>query len=142
MVEACYATLEEAKAYLKACDDALAAFSQHEEVVVWLDYRLSDQLILTKVLDWFSRQNLNAVHLSLICARSLRGVDRFVGLGQLRADQLASLAGTRLPVSSEQLHLAQAAWSAFTSADPTAIERFTRAIRPRCRFWPQLRGVT
>jgi hypothetical protein len=123
MVEAGYATLVEAKAYLEACDDALAAFSQHEEVVVWLDYRLSDQLMLIKVLDWFSRRNVDGVHLSLICAGRYPGMDRFVGLGQLTADQLASLADTRVPVTSEQSHLAQAAWSAFTSADPTAIER-------------------
>src|ERR1700730_13209906 len=46
MAEAGYATLEEAQQYLRACDDGLAAFSQHEEVVIWLDHRLSDQLIL------------------------------------------------------------------------------------------------
>ncbi len=51
MAEAGYATLEEARQYLKACDDTLAAFSQHQEVVIWLDHRLSDQLILIKVLD-------------------------------------------------------------------------------------------
>jgi hypothetical protein len=55
MVEAGYATLEEARQYLKACDDTLAAFQQHEKVVIWLDHRLSDQLILIKVLDWFRR---------------------------------------------------------------------------------------
>lgn len=45
IAEAGYATLDEARQYLKACEDALAAFPQHEEVVVWLDHRLSDQLI-------------------------------------------------------------------------------------------------
>src|SRR5580698_6291428 len=39
MAEAGYATLEEARQYLKACDDTLAAFPQHEEVVMWLDHR-------------------------------------------------------------------------------------------------------
>lgn len=51
MVEAGYATPEEASQYLQACDDTLAAFSRYEEVVIWLDHRLSDQLILIRVLD-------------------------------------------------------------------------------------------
>jgi hypothetical protein len=119
-----FATIEDARQYLKACDDALAAFPQHEEVVIWLDHRLSDQLILIKVLDWFSRQDLGAVKLSLICAGNYPGMDNFVGLGQLTADQLASLIETRSRVTDEQLRLAQAGWGAFTSPDPTAIERF------------------
>ena len=123
MAEAGYATLEEASQYLRACDDTLEAFPQHEEVIVWLDHRLSDQLILIKVLDWFSRQNLGGVKLSLICAGSYPGRDRFVGLGELPADQLASLADTRLRVTDTQFRLAQAAWDAFTSPDPTSIER-------------------
>jgi hypothetical protein len=67
MAEAGYVTLEKSQQLLKACDDALAAFPQHEEVIIWLDHRLSDQLILMKVLDWFGRQNLGATKLSLIC---------------------------------------------------------------------------
>jgi RNA polymerase sigma factor (sigma-70 family) len=123
MAQAGYASLEEAQQYLRTCDDALAAYCQHEEVVVWLDYRLSDQLILIKVLDWFSRQNLGGVKLSLICVGRYPGRDHFVGLGELTADQLASLADTRLRVTDAQFRLAQAAWRAFTSPDPTAIER-------------------
>jgi hypothetical protein len=96
-------------------DDTLPAFPQHDEVVIWLDCRLSDQLILIKLLDWFSRRNPGAVKLTLI--------DHFATLGALTADRLASLADTRLPVTDEQFRLAQAAWSAFTSPDPTAIER-------------------
>jgi len=123
MAEAGYATLEEARRYLKSCDDALAAFSQPEEIVIWLDYRLSDQLILIRALDWFSRQTLDARKLSLICVGRFPGRDRFIGLGELTADQLASLADTRQRVTGAQLQLAQAAWNAFTSPDPTAIER-------------------
>lgn len=116
--------LEQARQYLKACENALAAFSQHDEVVIWLDHGLSRQLILIKVLDWFSRQDLGGVKLSLICVGLYPGIDHFVGLGQLNATQLASLADTRLPVGEAQYQTAQEAWNAFTSADPTGIERF------------------
>ncbi|HXW92916.1 MAG TPA: DUF1835 domain-containing protein [Terriglobales bacterium] len=124
MAEAGYATPQEARQHLKAYDDALAAFPRHDEVVIWLDHRLSDQLILIKVLDWFSQQNLGGVKLSLICVGHYPGVEHFVGLGGLTTDQLASLADTRLRVTNTQFDLAQAAWGAFTSPDPIAMERF------------------
>jgi hypothetical protein len=44
-------------------------------------------------------------------------------LGQLSPDQLASLLGTRERVTLRQTELARAAWRAFTSTDPTSIER-------------------
>lgn len=119
-----YATREMAQQYLKACDDALAAFPRHEEVVIWVDHRLSDQLILIKALDWFSRQNLGGVNLSLLCVGHYPDMDHFAGLGHLAADQLAALADTRLRVTDTQFRLSQVAWSAFTAPAPLAIERF------------------
>lgn len=116
--------LEKARQYLNACEDTLAASSQHDEVVLWLSHTLSNQLILIKVLDWFSRRDLGDVKLTLICVGHYPGMDRYVGLGQLQADELASLADTRLPVGDAQYRTAQAAWKAFTSPDPTEIERF------------------
>ena len=76
------------------------------------------------MLDWFSRRDLGGVKLSLICVGHYPGLDHFVGLGALTANQLASLADTRLPVGEAQYRTAQAAWNAFTSPDPTEIERF------------------
>jgi|RhiMethySRZTD1v2_1073278.scaffolds.fasta_scaffold195858_2 hypothetical protein len=119
-----HATLEETQRYIKACEDTLAAFPQHEEVVIWLDHRLSDQLILIKVLDWFSRQKMGSVKLSLICTDRYPGMDHFVGLGQLTANQLESLLDTRRPVKASQYRKAQAAWKAFTAPKPTTLERF------------------
>jgi RNA polymerase sigma factor (sigma-70 family) len=117
-------TLEGARQYLRACENTLAGFSRHEEVVIWVDHRLSDQLILIKVLDWFSRQSLRGTKLSLICVGRYAGVDHFVGLGQLNPNQLMSLAYTRLAIGEEQYRTAQTAWNAFTSSDPRSIERF------------------
>jgi hypothetical protein len=124
IAESGYATLEAARQYLKACENTLTAFSQHDEVVIWLDNKLSNQLILIKVLDWFIRRNLDRVKVSLICIGQYPGLDHFRGLGALTADQLASLADTRLEVGEAQYRAAQSAWKAFTSADPTEIQRF------------------
>ena len=129
-----YATLEEARQYLKACEDTLTAFSQHEEVVIWLSHTLSNQLILIKVLDWFSRQDLGAVKLSLICVGRYPGINRFAGLGQLQAIQLVSLADTRLPVGEAQYRTARAAWNAFTSLFPPRSSVLSQPTRLRCRL--------
>jgi Domain of unknown function (DUF1835) len=134
MADSGYRTLEEARQYLKKCEDALAAYSEHAEVVIWLDHRLSDQLILIKVLDWFTRQDLDGVKLMLICVGHYPGVDRYVGLGQLNADQLMSLADTRLPIGEAQYRTAAAAWNAFTSPDPRHIVRFIESDTSALRF--------
>jgi hypothetical protein len=123
MADSGYVTQEEAQRYLKSCDDTLAASLRHEEVVLWLDHRLSDQLILIRLLDWFSRCHVGDVRLSLICINRFPGLEHFVGLGQLTPQQLASLADTRLPVGDTQLRMAQVAWNGFTSPDPNAVER-------------------
>jgi RNA polymerase sigma factor (sigma-70 family) len=117
-------TPDEAREYLKGCEATLAAFSKYQEVVIWLDHRLSDQLILIKVLDWCSRRDLGGVRLSLICVGPYSGLDNFIALGALTADQLVSLADTRVPADEAHFRTAQAAWHAFTSPDPTDIERF------------------
>jgi RNA polymerase sigma factor (sigma-70 family) len=114
---------EEARRYLGVFEGSLSAISKHDETVLWLDHRLSDQLILIKLLSWFHRAHFGQSQLSLICVGRYPGMDQFVGLGQLTADQLASLADTRSRVSDAQFRLASAAWRAFISSDPSDIER-------------------
>jgi hypothetical protein len=117
-----YASMEDARQSLKEYNDSLGAISSHDEVVIWLDHRLSDQLILIQALDVLSRRSLAGVKLSLICVDRYPGLDRFVGLGQLTADQLTALVNQRQPVTDRQFRLSQQAWNAFTSPDPLAIE--------------------
>ena len=115
-------TAAEAYRYLATFEHTLAAVAKYHETILWLDYRLSDQLILVRLLDWFSRQDPGPSQLSLICVGRYPGMTHFVGLGQLNAEQLVSLADTRLQVTKEQLCLGRRAWAAFTSADPSEIE--------------------
>jgi hypothetical protein len=73
---------------------------------------------LLQLLDYYGRQEMGSTVLSLICIGEYPGFSPFVGLGQLDADQLASLLGTRQPVTAEQLEIAQRAWRAFTAPGP------------------------
>ena len=118
-----------------------------------MDHRLSDQLILIMLLERFYRLYCGRSSLSLICLGQYPGMENFVGLGQLTAEQLASLADTRSPVSEAEFALASAAWNAFTSSVPTDIELFhspghvrapvsrtcltsSSGAIPFCRKWP------
>jgi RNA polymerase sigma factor (sigma-70 family) len=108
-------------------DARVAAFGDYDEVVLWFEHDLFDQLLLVRHLDWFSRRELGRTALSLICIGEFPGVEPFHGLGQLDANQLASLLGTRQPVSPAQLAIGQHAWRAFTSPDPNELDALTRS---------------
>jgi hypothetical protein len=112
----------EAHHAVRAYDDTLHAIPNHDETVLWMDHRLSDQLILIMLLERFYRLHRGRSSLTLICVGRYPGMENFVGLGHLTAEQLASLADTRSPVSEPEFALASVAWNAFTSPLPTDIE--------------------
>src|SRR6476646_4988213 len=72
-------------------DAALAAFREHDEVVLWFEHDLYDQLQLLQILDWFSRQDRDGARISLIQIDRHPEVSPFFGLGQLSGRQLADL---------------------------------------------------
>jgi hypothetical protein len=103
-------------------DARMAAFGEYDEVVLWFEHDLFDQLLLLKHLDWFSGRPLGRTTLSLICIGEFPGFDPFHGLGQLDAEQLTSLLGTRQPVTHDQLTLGSRVWRAFTASDPSEVD--------------------
>ena len=56
---------EEARHAVRAFEDSLQAISSSDETVLWMDHRLSDQLILIMLLERFSRLNRGRSSLSL-----------------------------------------------------------------------------
>ena len=103
-------------------DKALTHFRDHEEIVLWFEHDLYDQLQLLQLLAWFASEDQGATKLSLICIDRFPGIEPFWGLGQLAPAQLASLLGARQAISTEILSLGARAWNAYCSADPTALE--------------------
>jgi len=110
---------------------ALDSFRAFDEVILWFEHDLFDQLLLVRHLAWFARQEEFAagaedqtreVRLSLICIGAFPGIDRFDGLGQLETAQLAGLLPQRQPVTHEQLELGRSVWHAFTSPDPLSLQ--------------------
>lgn len=115
-------SFDDALGKLQRQDAELEKSLEHDEVVLWFDACLYDQLILLRQLDWFSKRAAPAPRLSLICIGEFPGFAKFCGLGELAPHQLASLLDSRKPVSPAQFELASRAWQAFCSSDPSAIE--------------------
>lgn len=102
-------------------------FPHHEEIVLWFEHDLFDQLQLIQVLEWLSRQELGKTKVSLINIDSFPSVVPFHGLGQLNAEQLESLFPQRTRVTAEQYELAKEAWEAFRSSTPTQLQSLVKS---------------
>lgn len=104
-------------------DQTLARFREHEEIVLWFEHDLYDQLQLIQILDWFFERECGATKLSLICIGEHHEVQPFHGLGELNVNQMAALLPLRHIISYKEKKTAHLAWQAFTSPDPTNIEK-------------------
>jgi hypothetical protein len=127
---------EQAVATLREWDAPLKRWREYEEVVLWFEHDLFDQLLLVRHLAWFARQGPKPGRLMLICIDHFPGVEPFHGLGQLGPHQLASLFPRRRPVTAGQLKLGQDAWRAFTADTPTALQRIAEADSSDLPFLP------
>jgi hypothetical protein len=94
----------------------------YDELVLWYEHDLFDQLNLIQLLTWIGRSGPTQRHVSLICIGSFPGRPNFKGLGELTPSELAPLFATRQPVENAAYKLARHAWQAFRSSDPRAIE--------------------
>jgi hypothetical protein len=120
-------TVEQVRSDLARSDQTiLDARDRGDELVLWFEHDLFDQLLLIRTLDLIGdaestgdpERGALQQRVSLICIDRFPGVERFIGLGQLDATQLASLYPSRRPVTAEQFALASKAWTAFRSPDP------------------------
>jgi hypothetical protein len=106
-----------------------AAIERHhlyDELILWFEHDLFDQLNLIQLLTWI-RDHLPAARpVSLICIGSFPGRPDFKGLGELSPDELASLLETRLPIADRQYELARRAWQAFREPTPEALDELRR----------------
>jgi hypothetical protein len=103
-------------------DATILATNVEDEVVLWFEHDLYDQLQLLQLLDWFA-EHPPLERLSLLCIGAHPDVLNFSGLGQLTPAQLAALFPQRHAVSAAELALGQAGWAAYRAPEPTAIER-------------------
>jgi len=110
--------------YDRAVDDVAGA----EEVILWFEHDLFDQLALIRLLARFQRRGMPPT-LTIVTIDRHPEVPNFVGLGQLSAAQLAELWPRRTPLSKDAIDESVTAWIAVTSADPRALPFLTKRIK-------------
>jgi len=104
---------EEVRREFRERDEALAGFAAHDEVVLWFEHDLYDQLQLAQLLDFFSTAERGQTRLTLVCGPEY--------LGSSTPERLAARFEERAAVTDEQLALGHAAWTAFRSPDPRIV---------------------
>jgi hypothetical protein len=104
------------------------AAASADELVLWFEHDLFDQLALCRLLARLSRRGMPTT-LSIVSIDRHPEVANFIGLGQLQPEQLAALWPRRTPLSRDAIDEAITAWIAVTSADPRALPYLTRRIK-------------
>jgi uncharacterized protein DUF1835 len=107
-----WGSLSQVEDELKARDAAFRRAGEHDEIVLWFEHDLYDQLQLIQVLDGLAE--LRGPPISLICEAEY--------LGSMAPDRAGELFALRNPVTRRHLQEAQAAWTAFRSSDPSGIQ--------------------
>lgn len=120
---------EHALTAFRTRDAVLETAERRDEVVLWFEHDLYDQLQLLQVLDWFAA-NPRPARLTLVQSDAY--------LGSLELEAYVALYQRRVAVTREQLDLAGTAWAAFRSPDPDAI---TSLLRVDTAPMPFLRGA-
>jgi hypothetical protein len=99
-----------------------------EEVILWFEHDLFDQLALVRLLARLARRGLPA-QLTIVSIDRHPEVANFLGLGQLKPEQLAALWPRRTPLSRDAIDEAITSWIAVTAADPRALPFLTKRIK-------------
>jgi hypothetical protein len=116
--DAGWRTFEETLREMAERDRALERSLAQDEVVLWFEHDLYDQLQLIQILDWYATSELGATKLSLVCGPEY--------LGTSSPQRLLERFPRRKKVTDDEFEVARAAWRAFRSSDPKAIESFVR----------------
>lgn len=117
LAESGYDDYDRCLASLTEWDHRIESASEYDEVILWFEHDLFDQLLLTRILDWFAGRNLGGTELSLLCAGELP---------DLSPQQMASLVDRRRHVNEGQKLLARDAWRAFCAPSPAGLEEILR----------------
>jgi hypothetical protein len=111
----------DAEALLRRWDAGLESAAAFDEVLLWFEHDLFDQLCLIHHLQHFARAEARPTTLSLVCIGAHPQHPRFLGLGQLSPSAMAALFETRKPITEAQTALASRTWRAFCGPDPTPL---------------------
>jgi hypothetical protein len=112
---------------LRRWRQVIAAHGSYDELVLWFEHDLFDQLNLIQILSWIRERLPAGKAVSLVCIGSFAGHPRFKGLGELSPDELASLFERRRRVGDAEYVVAERAWRAFRETTPEALDDLRRS---------------
>lgn len=105
--------LAEVGAELADRDSRFESFAEHDEVVLWFEHDLYDQLQLLQVLDGLAERGARPARIFVV------KVEDF--LGRIPVARYPGLFALRHQASPPQMALARRAWAAIRSPDPRAV---------------------
>jgi hypothetical protein len=117
---------EEVREAFRRRDDRLAAAAGEDEVVLWFEHDLYDQLQLVQLLDWFATPTRRPHRLTLIC--------RAVYVANESGDDLRAAYQGREPVGDAAFRLAERSWAAFRAPDPRDLATLAGVEHPALSF--------
>lgn len=115
---------------LRTMYEDLEQASHYPLVALWNEYDAFDQLILARLLHFFSDPAQRPERLQFINTTHFPGVQIFNGLGQLPPEALRVLWNDFQNVSEQELQAGKEAWNAITSAAPNALLKFVSTDSP------------
>jgi hypothetical protein len=118
----------EAEGKLAAYDHGVDEAARAEELILWFEHDLFDQLALVRLLARLARRGLPA-QLTIVSIDRHPEVPNFLGLSDLKPEQLAELWPRRTPLSRDAIDEAITAWIAVTAADPRALPFLAKRIK-------------
>lgn len=104
---------EQASQEFEERDAALRGYGDEDELVLWFEHDLYDQLQLIQILDWVAAHRAPNTRTTLI--------QTDVYLGPMKAAELTALFPNRRVITEAQFGLARRAWAAFTAPDPAGL---------------------
>ncbi len=124
-------------------DTLLNQHQQFDEVILWFEHDLYDQLQILQILDWLCdhRDKSGSTQYSMICT------DNY--LGYQTPQQMRQLVRYKQPITDSQIQLAKRSWQAFCeptavhwsgllAEDLTALPFLKNAILRHCQEYPDV----
>jgi hypothetical protein len=116
--------------------DRVLEGNRHGDYVLWFEADLYDQLQIIQILARLTALDVAPERITLICIGEYPGIHRFGGLGELTADQLRELPGSRAcsRLSQAALDLADRAWASFCAPTPRLLTEIRSTRSGELRF--------
>jgi hypothetical protein len=136
LAERGYAPLAGVRSAFAMRAEAIERAAREDEVVLWFEHDLFDQLNLIWLLDRFRQIGVPADRVRLIVIGTYPGVEPFHGLGQLTAAQLKGLFPARTPLRAEESGAASSLWRLVCEPTPEPMAMVSLRRQPGWQVLP------